>query len=172
MNPKSTKFSASSILKSLGAFLLLGLLVSSAFAQPMTVDEINAATPNSDLSKMMWKFILGDFAESPFSSIGVPHTLLGGMFVVFNTAIFSIGLIWLTYGVGSGLVGTAQDGQALGQRINTAWYPIRVVTGISGMVPIFSGFLRRSSCLWARLLLELPTCCGLAPLPRLLGLSS
>lgn len=142
MNPKSTKFTASSILRSLGAFLLLGLLFSSAFAQnqPLTVDQINAATPPGDLSKMMWKFILGDFAENPFSSIGVPHTLLGGMFVVFNAAIFSIGLIWLTYGIGSGLVGTAQEGQALGQKINTAWYPIRVVTGISGMVPIFSGF--------------------------------
>lgn len=143
MNPKSTKFTPSCILKSLGVFLLLGLLVTSAFAQvnqPLTADQITGATPTTDLSMMMWRFILGDFADNPFSSFGAPKTLLGGMFIIFNAGIFSIGLIYLTYGIGSGLVGTAQDGQALGQRINSAWYPIRVITGISGLVPIFGGF--------------------------------
>jgi conjugal transfer/type IV secretion protein DotA/TraY len=89
---------------------------------------------------LMWQFVLGHFAESPFAIGDASSTLLGSLFVVFNTCIFSVGMIWLTYGIGSSVVGTAHDGEALGKRINTAWYPIRVVVGVSGLVPIFSGF--------------------------------
>jgi conjugal transfer/type IV secretion protein DotA/TraY len=140
--PIQSHFSWGKFLKSAFAVLVVTLLCGSfAFAQsPLTVDQLTSNTPSGDISHQMWRFIFGDFADNPWSALGQPTTLIGGMFVTFNLGIFSIGMIMLSWGVGSSIVGTAQEGQALGQRINTAWYPVRVVTGVSGLVPVFSGF--------------------------------
>lgn len=95
-----------------------------------------SATKATDWSMKLWESLFGDFASHPLTNIGAPTTLLGTLFVTFNVAISAVGLAWLSYGVLTSVVGTANDGQALGQRINTVWYPIRVITGISGMTPI------------------------------------
>lgn len=106
------------------------------------------STPPTDLSMQLWSSILGDFATNPFSSLQ-PTTLMGSLFIVFNAAIFAIGTVWLTYGVLSAMAGTAQDGQALGRRMNPLWYPIRAITGISGMTPILGGFtLSQGLLMW------------------------
>ena len=120
----------------------LSLMLVSGFAMAQTtfsVDQIRGATGAADWSSQIWEAIFGTFAKSPFSP-GSPSTLLGNLFVTFNAAIFAIGTAWLGYGVVSGIIGTTQDGQALGQRINSAWYPIRVVTGVAGMLPIMGGY--------------------------------
>ena len=136
------------------ALVALGLMgfVSGAMAQnAASVDQVlalrNTDVPN-DLSKFMWNQIFGGFFWNPFT-IGTPSTLLGNALIVFNTAVFAVGVAWLSYGILSGVVGTAQDGQALGQRINSAWYPIRVVTGIVGMTPVLGGFtLSQGLLMW------------------------
>lgn len=120
----------------------LSLMLVSGFAMAQatfSVDQIRGATGAADWSSQIWGAIFGSFAKSPFSP-GSPSTLLGNLFVAFNAAIFAIGTAWLGYGVVSGIIGTTQDGQALGQRINSAWYPIRVVTGVAGMLPIMGGY--------------------------------
>lgn len=120
----------------------LALMLVSSFAMAQTtfsVDQIRGASGAGDWSNQIWAAIFGEFAKSPFSPGGAT-TLLGTVFVTFNAAIFAIGTAWLGYGVVSGIIGTTQDGQALGQRINSAWYPIRVVTGIAGMLPVMGGF--------------------------------
>lgn len=130
-------------LRSLFLILLAFLTVGVAFAQttqPMSTQDILGATPQTDLSRLLWRSIFGKFADDPWAISVSSMSLLGNMFVLFNTLVFSVGVAWISYGVFSGVVGTAQEGESLGRRIDTAWYPIRVITGISGMIPIFGGF--------------------------------
>lgn len=118
---------------------------------PVAVSDLGqyfGKTPPTDLSMQLWSSILGDFATSPFSSLQ-PTTLMASLFIVFNAAIFAVGTAWLTYGVLTAMAGTAQDGQALGRRMNPLWYPIRAITGISGMTPILGGFtLSQGLLMW------------------------
>lgn len=135
---------------------LLGLVVSvPAVAQnlgaPSTdIQQYLGSTPSGDMSMMLWRSVLGSFASEPFSAIGGPdQTALGMLFIFFNAAIFAVGMIRLTYGVGGAIIGTANEGEALGKNMNTAWYPIRVITGVSGMIPVLGGFtLSQGALMW------------------------
>ena len=127
------------------ALMLFGALMlasGAVFAQgiPQSLTELTSGTPPDDWSMRMWRSLLGDFADNPFSTLGAPTTLLGSVFVIFNGCIFVVGFSWALYGIMSGVVGTAHEGEVLGRRMSTIWFPIRMVTGIAGMVPIFGGF--------------------------------
>ncbi len=130
---------------------LLALLASgAAFGQSSDFDLARYfnATPATDWSMRLWESVLGVFARSPFSPGGAT-TLLGKMFIVLNGAIFAVGTAWLGYGILSAMANTAQDGEAMGKRMNPVWYPIRAVTGIAGMVPILGGFtLSQGLLMW------------------------
>jgi conjugal transfer/type IV secretion protein DotA/TraY len=125
-------------------YFFVGLLVPVHAAEGATsVKDLAwylAATPPGDLSLKLWVGILGDFVAGPLTASGSPTTLLGRMFLTFNGAIFAASSLWLAYGIGSGIIGTTQDGQAMGHRINSAWYPIRVVAGVAGGLPLLGGF--------------------------------
>jgi len=54
--------------------------------------------------------------------------------------VFAAATAWGTYGIAAGIVQTAHEGVALGRRLNAIWMPIRMVTGIGGLVPVFGGF--------------------------------
>jgi len=127
------------------ALMLFGALMlasGAVFAQgiPQSFAELTSGTPPDDWSMRMWRSLLGEFADNPFSTLGAPTTLLGSVFVIFNGCIFVVGFSWALYGIMSGVVGTAHEGEVLGKRMSTIWFPIRMVTGIAGMVPIFGGF--------------------------------
>lgn len=125
-------------------FALGALAAAPALAQtPGAIPDVNsltAATTSGDWSVKMWKSLLGDFAVNPFSTLGQPTTLLGSVFLVFNAAVFVVGFTWAMYGVVSGVVATAHEGEVLGKRMSSVWFPIRMVMGVAGMVPIFGGF--------------------------------
>jgi len=65
---------------------------------------------------------------------------LSEMFVIFNMAVFSVAVLMVLYGVISGVMHTAVEGEFLGKRHSSIWYPIRTIFGIFGLVPIFSGW--------------------------------
>lgn len=112
-----------------------------ALAQGMpSLASLLAATPTDDWSMKMWRSLFGAFADTPFGTLGAPTTLLGGIFVIFNACIFAAGFTWALYGIVSAVAGTANDGEVLGRRMNTVWFPIRMIIGIAGMVPLFGGF--------------------------------
>lgn len=122
-------------------FAVLMLAAAAASAQELpNVLELPKLTPENDWSMRLWRSLLGDFADDPFSTLGAPTTLLGGVFAIFNGCVFVLGTVWATYGILGGVVGTAHEGEVLGKRMSTVWFPIRMVTGIAGMVPIFGGF--------------------------------
>lgn len=123
---------------------LLSLFATGAYAQSLvTIDQINGATQAEDLSMQVLVSTIGDFFAHPLASIGSPggsSTLTGTMFLVFNSAIFVICALGGTYAVVSGIVSTAHEGEVLGRRLSAVWLPIRMVTGIAGVVPVFGGF--------------------------------
>ncbi len=77
-------------------------------------------------------------------------TALTATFMVFNTAVLAVSLIFLLWNFGAGVVQTAHEGEFLGKRFSSIWMPIRNVTGVGGLVPMFGGW---SACqiimLWA-----------------------
>lgn len=113
--------------------------VAQSLQSPGDLTGLMSATPQGDWSMKLWRYVFGDFADSPFSP-GTPGTLLGNLFVIFNTAIFTVGFSWAMYGVTTGVVQTAHEGEVLGKRLSTVWFPIRMTVGIAGMVPVFKGF--------------------------------
>lgn len=136
-------------------YLVLGLLMP-AHAQTVTVNDLSQyteATGSGDWSLKLWVAILGDFARNPWGDLGSPTTLLGRLFLYFNTAIFSISAAYIGLGVLKGIVGTAHDGQAMGSKINSSWYPIRTVIGISGGLPLAGGFTLLQALLMSTALL-------------------
>jgi conjugal transfer/type IV secretion protein DotA/TraY len=132
---KTTK----TLLALLAAFTSFAALAQGT-APNLDIAQLLSATKTGDWSTQIWSSLLGEFATNPFGVAGGPYSMLSMLFVIFNSAIFAVSVAWLGYGVLSGVVGTAQDGQALGQRINTAWYPIRVTVGITGVMPVLGGF--------------------------------
>lgn len=109
---------------------------------PPDFAELTKATDGipGDWSMRIWRYAFGDFAKNPLTAIGLPDTLLGAIFLVFNSCVFILGGIWATYGITSAIVSSAHEGEVLGQRMSTVWFPIRVTTGIAGMMPVLGGF--------------------------------
>ncbi|WP_369650767.1 MULTISPECIES: DotA/TraY family protein [unclassified Variovorax] len=98
------------------------------------------ATGRNDMSTQAFTALLGQFFTNPFAALGSASTLLGSMFLVFNTFILVAGTIWATYGIGVAIVQTAHEGQLMGKRLSQVWLPIRMVTGVASLIPAFGGF--------------------------------
>lgn len=123
------------------ALILFAVMCGSAMADgPMTTTDILGATGPTDKATAVFYNVLGDFFLHPLASFGGTSTLLGNLFVIFNAFVFMIGALWASYGLLSGIVETANSGEALGKRLSTVWLPIRMVTGIVGIAPIFAGY--------------------------------
>lgn len=122
---------------------LLALCANMAFAQVDingTMAQYQGATGASDMSTMAFTSLLGTFFSNPFAALGSAGTLLGSMFLIFNTFVLVVGTIWATYGVGVAVVQTAHEGQLMGKRLSQIWMPIRMVTGVASLIPAFGGF--------------------------------
>ncbi len=115
-----------------------------AYAQTQSMSSLTqpylAATPATDMSTQAFTALLGQFFTNPFSAIGGATTLLGSMFLIFNTFILVAGTIWATYGIGVAIVQTAHEGQLMGKKLSQVWLPIRMVTGVASLIPAFGGF--------------------------------
>jgi conjugal transfer/type IV secretion protein DotA/TraY len=64
---------------------------------------------------------------------------LSEMFMIFNMAVFTVAVVMVLYGVVSGIMHTAHSGEIFGGK-TTIWYPLRVVYGLFGLMPIFGGW--------------------------------
>lgn len=124
-----------------------GLLASLALAAPLQswaqmskAEDVLGAIPAGDASMLVFGHLIGDHLKNPFTTLGAPQTLFGTLFLTLNTFVFLIGVIFASYGIGAGIVQTAHEGQVLGRRMSAIWMPVRMVTGVAGMVPIFGGF--------------------------------
>ena len=122
-------------------FLLL--TIQPANAQTVTMPTIEQVMQDgrtlAGLAETIMEGLLGGVFHSPFS-LGGPTTLFGVIFFAFNAFVFAAAVAWGTYGSIAGIVQTAHEGQVLGKRLNAVWVPIRTVSGIGSLVPIFGGF--------------------------------
>lgn len=126
------------------AALLLSSWLSSAFAQAVNPNDLLApyqnASPPEDLATRVMTGLLGPSYLAPLTAGISTNTLFGAIFLVFNVIVFAVATVWASYGVIAGIVQTAHEGVALGRRMSAVWMPIRMVTGIGGLVPVFGGF--------------------------------
>lgn len=127
-----------------GIYLAIALVMFAAspevMAEPNSLEDVFGATPSSDASMRTFGHVIGDHLSSPFSTLGAPDTLFGKLFLTLNAFVFLVGVIFASYGIGAGIVQTAHEGQVLGRRMSAIWMPIRMVTGIAGLIPFFGGF--------------------------------
>ncbi len=125
-------------------FLLLILTAGYAAAQGSGPTDLLAqyrnANPPEDFATRLMEGLLGETYTSPFTAGIGAKTLFGAIFIVFNVIVFAVGSVFVSYGVGAAVVQTAHEGVVLGKRMNPIWMPIRMVTGIGGLVPAFGGF--------------------------------
>ena len=68
-----------------------------------------------------------------------PHTL-GAMFRSFNIVMLALNILVISYTTIFGLINTANEGEFLGKKLNSAWLPIRSVLGIALLIPTKSGY--------------------------------
>lgn len=69
----------------------------------------------------------------------IPKTL-GEMFRTFNIVMLALNVIVIVYTTIFGLINTANEGEFLGKKFNSAWVPIRSVMGIGLLIPTSSGY--------------------------------
>jgi conjugal transfer/type IV secretion protein DotA/TraY len=140
MNTNALTKSLAKNLAAFGLALMAMVFATLAIAQPVDpTAPYRDFRPANDLATWVMKGLLGATYENPFG-LGGATTLFGQIFIVFNMIVFSVGLVWGSYGVVSSVVQTAHEGVVLGKRINPIWFPIRMATGIGGLVPVFGGF--------------------------------
>jgi len=118
-----------------------------AAANDITADSITAAAMSAgdpDISGMgILRKIFGGLVDNPLNpsaAQGVGETALGKVFGVINMSLMALGSIWLTYNLMAGVAQTANDGELLGKRFSSLWIPIRLVSGIVSLVPVFHGW--------------------------------
>ncbi|WP_287145181.1 DotA/TraY family protein [Achromobacter sp.] len=139
------------------AFLVaMSLLTQAALAQqrPPTTGELEQAiNRDTDKSYEVLRMVFGQFAKNPFLEVGTPDTLLGHVFLISNLVIMALGVVWFTYNVGAGILTSAHEGRVLGQRMSSAWFPVRTTVGVAGMLPVFGGFsAAQAVMMWTGLL--------------------
>lgn len=136
-------------IRTLGASLILlaqALFAGLAYAQSSSITspaDLLSATRAGDKATSFFEHLLGAFYRSPltyFGGDGGGVSLIGQMFLIFNAALFAVAVLWVGYQILGSIAETAQKGQVLGQRFSPVWMPIRLVTGISGVAPVFGGF--------------------------------
>jgi conjugal transfer/type IV secretion protein DotA/TraY len=109
----------------------------------VTIGEIqNAANRSGDKSMSMLQMVFGDVVHNPLAggSGGIGDGMISSVFLVLNSCILAVGVIWAVYIFVTGLMSTAQDGEMLGQKKSSAWFVIRMGTGFCSLVPIFGGY--------------------------------
>lgn len=122
---------------------IISALASQAFAQVNVTDALQPYRdfkPSEDLATRVMEGLLGESYTSPLTVGLTSNTIFGAIFLVFNVIVFAIGTVYASYGVISSIVQTAHEGVVLGKRMSAIWMPIRMVTGIGGLVPAFGGF--------------------------------
>lgn len=71
---------------------------------------------------------------------GTSGQLLAELFRVFNYGIAAIVPIILCYALIMGVINTAQEGEFMGRKMNSAWVALRAVVGLGILVPKYTGY--------------------------------
>ena len=120
--------------KLLACLLFVGLNV--AFADTtINFDTIFTADAN-DVSV---SFLAALFGNVGTVLVGGSNQIVSQMFMVFNTGIIAFVSALVFYTLTMSVINTAQDGNAMGQKVST-WIVLRIVAGMSMLIPQYSGY--------------------------------
>ncbi len=117
------------------SYLLL-LLASSAYASSTINYENLFIAPATDISIYYLTLLFGSVSNV---LVGGSNMVVGQMFYVFNTGIITFTAMLIFYTMTLSVINTAQDGNAMGQKVST-WIVLRIVTGMALLVPTYSGY--------------------------------
>ena len=126
------------------SLLLIGLAPSLAFAATTNIDKIGEGLGIVSFTPALSDKSVGYLGELFGTVGGVLHgtsgQIMSRLFEAFNYGILVVAGFFLIYTIITTIINTAQDGQFMGQKFNSAWVVIRTVTGLSLLVPKFSGY--------------------------------
>lgn len=71
---------------------------------------------------------------------GEGNPMLNQLFLIFNTGLFTVGVVFITYGLFTSLIKTAYDGQALGKNSSLFLTPVKIGIGLLLMLPSKTGY--------------------------------
>lgn len=128
-------------------------MTKSAFADGTTLGEISQAAHRSgDKSREALVTIYGQVVNNPLATGGAGggDTILASLFQVMNGALLVVGAMFACYVMFRKLTQTAHDGAVYDREKHTLWGPIRLVWGLSALVPTANGWsLAQLLMLWA-----------------------
>lgn len=98
-----------------------------------------------DVSVLMLKKVFGPIVDVLVSgadpnAVSSASSLLGTLFVTFNSGLLVVGSIIIAYVAAMGAINTANDGEAMGKAWSTVWTPVRIVAGAGVLLPSASGY--------------------------------
>lgn len=101
--------------------------------------------PCSDVSVGMLRSVFGPIIDVLVSgadpnTVSAASSLLGTLFMTFNSGVLIIGSIIVSYVAMMGAVNTANDGEAMGKAWSSVWTPVRIVAGGAVLLPSASGY--------------------------------
>jgi len=111
-----------------------------------------AAKRTGDKSREALVAIYGNVVNNPLATGGAGggDTVLASVFQVTNAALLVIGGLFATYMLFRKLTQSAHDGAVFDKQRNMLWDPIRLVWGLSALVPTANGWaLSQLLMLWA-----------------------
>lgn len=122
-------------------FMIAGILLFSAAVTFAAGDGGYSAAQYADAAKgdiatKMLGFVFGD-VKGYFEGT---NTHIAKMFLVFNTAVASVSVLFLMFNIMGATIQTAHEGEVLGKRYSTIWMPIRNVFGLAGVFPVLGGW--------------------------------
>ncbi len=105
--------------------------------QVKSVGEI----PATDVSTHILTQVFG-----PVGNVLVPppgnqgSNILSSVIYYFNYAALALAMVFVLYVTIVSILNTAQEGQALGEKFNSLWIPLRIVAGIALMLPVHKAY--------------------------------
>lgn len=103
-------------------------------------DIQSAANRGDDKSMSLLELVYGAVVHNPLAAGGGAGGMIAQLFMVLNSCILAVGVIWALYHFGSAMIATGQDGEFMGQKKSSPWFIIRMSVGFTGLVPIFGGY--------------------------------
>ena len=125
------------IKKLLACLLFIGL--NFAFAEDISFDTIFTAAGAGATNDVSLSFLSSLFGNVGTVLIGGSNQIVSQMFMVFNTGIIAFVSALVFYTLTMSVINTAQDGNAMGQKVST-WIVLRIVSGMAVLIPQYSGY--------------------------------
>ncbi|MGA3842227.1 DotA/TraY family protein [Ralstonia nicotianae] len=123
------------------AGLLLLAISATSFAQAqMSLDFIqNAANRSGDKSMSLLELVYGSVVHNPLAGSG-SGGMLAQVFLVLNSCMLVVGVLWAIYHFGAALIATGSEGEFMGAKKSSPWFVIRMTAGFASLVPLFGGY--------------------------------